>query len=563
MAEIIIGARVTNKMKQKGTIVSVDDQYICVDFANRIAKLQLDALDKGFLKYENADLQDAIDNGIRRAKEEKDKETEKKRLAAEKAKEACRKMEAQSPAGIKFNSVDIRLEPTPASFSSVKSKHRKLAQEIFHECDKDINFYYDSFHPDMKYIVPRTYSFSYDNPEYLRSKYCVGFLAKYADVYVLRVISRNDIYLPSKFGSGTVTNSDTTEIIRILYIDGEMYCFSKNLSCEYRNYKNSTLYKKWQASSYIGLVNLDEVIRTCDCKYLNDYINETNVNCLAYVKLLVSALYNSKAEIVFKNKLFASTSDIDNIVDYLKEFSPKQIDFASKNKVIHTLPIMKRCGLFDIDILRNMEALMRKDKNERSTYDTLKQLFTQHNFDLSALDKKLIGFLRKTEKDFSTAIYGDYIRELARIPALTVDDLFDKDYTDRHYAMMQEKHVYYAAETSNAYIQIAQELSWIDREENGYYITIPKSIPEFQYEGHMQHHCVYTMEYFRDVINRDSIIVFLRQEKNTPFVTIEFDYETFEVRQAYRRFNQKVDEELYQYIVDLGQQLKSEMLSRE
>ena len=563
MAEIFIGERVINKLKQVGTIVSVDNTYIGVDFGNRTAKLQLDAFDKGFLKYENTDLQSAIDKGIQQIREEKDKEIEKKRLADEQAKNMRKMMEAQAPVGTKFNSVSIRLDPVPASFSSVKSKHRKLVQEIFNECDKDINFYYDSFHPNMRYIVPHNYVLTYDHPEYLRSKYCVGFLAKYEDVYVLRVISRNDIYLPSKFGGGAVTNRDTTEIIRILYIDGEIYCFSKNLSCEYGNYKNSTLYKRWQASTYIGIVNLNEVIRTCDCNYLNDYINVKDVNCLSYVKLLVSALHNNKAEIVFKNKLFSSTADIDNICDYLEEFSSKQIDFASKNKVIHTLPIIKHYGLFDIDVLCNMEALMKKGRNGRSIHDNLEQLFIRYNFDLSALDKKLIGFLRKTVVEFRAAIYGDYINELARMPALTIEDLFDKDYIERHYIMMQEKYVYYSAETNNQYIQIAQELSWIDREENGYYITIPKNIPEFQYEGHIQHHCVYTMEYFKKVIGRRSIIVFLRQEENTPYVTIEFDYETFEVIQAYRKFNQNVDEELYQYIVDLGRQLKFEMLSRE
>ena len=563
MAEIFIGERVINKLRQVGTIVSVDDTCIVVDFGNRTAKLQLNAFDEGFLKYENTDLQSAIDKGIQQIREEKDKEIEEKRLAEEQAKNMRKMMEDQAPVGTKFNSVSIRLDPAPASFSSVKSKHRKLVQEIFNECDKDINFYYDSFHPNMRYIVPRNYVFKYDHPVYLTSKYCVGFLAKYEGVYVLRVISRNDIYLPSKFGGGTVTNSDTTEIIRILYIDGEIYCFSKNLSCEYDNYKNSTLYKKWQASTYIGIVNLDEVIRTCDCNYLNDYIDAKDVNCLSYVKLLMSALHNNKAEIVFKNKLFSSTADIDNICDYLEEFSSKQIDFASKNKVIHTLPIIKHYGLFDIDVLRNMDYLMKKGRNGRSIHDNLEQLFIRYNFDLSALDKKLIGFLRKTVVTFRATIYGDYINELARMPDLTIEDLFDKDYIERHYNMLQEKYVYYSAETNNQYIQIAQELSWIDREENGYYITIPKSIPEFQYEGHIQHHCVYTMEYFRDVIERRSIIVFLRQEKNTPYVTVEFDYKTFEVIQANRKFNQNVDEELYQYIVDLGRQLKSEMMSRE
>jgi hypothetical protein len=71
------------------------------------------------------------------------------------------------------------------------------------------------------------------------------------------------------------------------------------------------------------------------------------------------------------------------------------------------------------------------------------------------------------------------------------------------------------------------------------------------------------MRYFYAVIDRSSIIVFLRQEKDIPYVTIEFDYATFEVLQAYRKFNQNVDDELYRYIVDFGKQLRLEMMSRE
>ena len=191
--------------------------------------------------------------------------------------------------------------------------------------------------------------------------------------------------------------------------------------------------------------------------------------------------------------------------------------------------------------------------------------FNRYNFDLSVLDKKIFAFLRKVIDDMglNRRVYIDYLRNLRFEPNVTIDDVFDKDYVNRHYTMMAENEVRYSMETDSQYRQIAQELSWIDREENGYYITIPKTISEFKYEGHMQHHCVYTMEYFYDVIDRRSIIVFLRQEKNTPYVTIEFDYETFEVRQAYRKFNQRIDKELYQYIVDLGKQLKFEMASRE
>jgi hypothetical protein len=71
------------------------------------------------------------------------------------------------------------------------------------------------------------------------------------------------------------------------------------------------------------------------------------------------------------------------------------------------------------------------------------------------------------------------------------------------------------------------------------------------------------MEYFLKVISRDSIIVFLRKQKDIPFVTIEFEYGTFEVIQAFKKYNQDLDEKLYKYIEDLGKQLKMEMLAQE
>ena len=71
------------------------------------------------------------------------------------------------------------------------------------------------------------------------------------------------------------------------------------------------------------------------------------------------------------------------------------------------------------------------------------------------------------------------------------------------------------------------------------------------------------MKYFNKVINRDSIIVFLRKEKEVSFVTIEYEYGTFEVLQAFRKYNEDVDEKLAKYIEDLGKQLKMEMLAQE
>ena len=52
---------------------------------------------------------------------------------------------------------------------------------------------------------------------------------------------------------------------------------------------------------------------------------------------------------------------------------------------------------------------------------------------------------------------------------------------------------------------------------------IPKTVTDFRTEGDMQHNCVYKLRYYRYVIDRESIIVFLRQEKDKPYITIEWE----------------------------------------
>jgi hypothetical protein len=90
--------------------------------------------------------------------------------------------------------------------------------------------------------------------------------------------------------------------------------------------------------------------------------------------------------------------------------------------------------------------------------------------------------------------------------------------------------------------------------------VVPKTIEEFRREGEMQHICVFSLRYFEFVIEHSSIIVFLRKEKDTPYVTIEYDYRNFEVVQARGKSNADVEPELYQYIVDLGKKLYHERL---
>lgn len=552
MADILVGEKVINKNKETGTIIAFDGRFLKVDFQSRVSMFQTDAFEKGFLSYESAALQSKLNH----AKLEKERQAEQVRMAVEEAAALRRQVQGElsrSHFNVAVLAATSRLDPAPITQTSIRKKDQDLVRAIFAECDKDIKELYNIVKPDMAYLRYGSYK---------RSKYCVGFLCKYLDTYVFRVFSRNDDYSKTAEGAVTIQLSDTTEVLRVLQINEKVYYFSKNLAAGGGYLVNTKAHKNWHVSTLDNRLLLNKVMQNCDCGYLNNYIAAENVDCLQYTKLMVSALHNSKAEIVFKHKLFAAAHRIENLETYLEEFTPKQITVACQNQALNTLPVMKRYGNLEPRILVYLEILLRKRKYGHCTYNMLEKHILRLGFDCPDVEKKLISFLKKVEH-FHPVIYEDYINMLVDEPGVTLQDFFDKDYVDRHFAMSRERNMYASQSDIAAYAQVAQELAWIDREENDYFIIVPKTIAEIRIEGAAQHNCVYTGQYFLSVIDRESIIVFLRKEKNKSYVTIEFDYETFEVYQAYGKHNSWIDPELYQYIVDLGQRLCVEMHSQQ
>jgi len=208
--------------------------------------------------------------------------------------------------------------------------------------------FYD-FNPKMEY--PRITSRA-------RSKYCVGFVCKYLDTYVIRVFSRNDIYKKGTRGNVTVLQSDTTEVFRALSINGIIYHFKKGLSHAGGYITHTKTSNVWSPRG--EYLTLNEVVRHCDCKYLNDYISEKDIDCFPYIYLFFPALTDNKVEIVFKHKLFSASYSIKSITKYLKNFTPKQIQFVCENKVLNTLPFIKKHGIYDIGLLKKLEQIMGK-----------------------------------------------------------------------------------------------------------------------------------------------------------------------------------------------------------
>ena len=537
---IEIGTKVVNKKNESGKIIGFDNNQITVEYDNRIVNLMPEAFNLGFLRLEDNDLQQKInENSVVIIKNSNPTELPEQN-------ENTPQQEEQ----LVISSDDVfkvRLTSAPISFNKVRKKDKELIKKIFDCCDKD-TLLFKSFDPKMQYSKYTSYS---------RSKYKVGFLIKYIDNYVLRVFSRNDIYKKRVKTGVTVLESDTTEIFRVLRLNGRIYYFSKNLSVSEGFYNNSDRHNTWHISTMSRCIVLDEVINKCDCNYLNDYISEKKIYLEDYTKLLFPALVDNKVEIVFKNKLYSSSFYIDDISKYLSDYSHKQIDFASKNNVLNALPIIKSHGLYDLNILNDLESIMRRRYFNDSVYIFLEQSLKTLNLDCSNLYKKVVDFLKKIDI-FDIAIYKDYIRLLSTIPNVAVRDFFDKDYITRHNALATEKNTSYSFKEAEEYKKAAKELMWIDRKVDDYYIVVPKTIDDFKYEGQIQHNCVFVAKYYKDVISRRSIIVFLRENKQIPFVTIEYDYNTFEVVQAREKYNQKLDKDLFQFVVSLGKKLSLE-----
>lgn len=561
MAEIIINEYIVNKLGESGVITAFDGQYIMVAFQNRNAKFQSDAFEQGHIRYENPELQNKVEESIALKKMEKAQQAEQTPVAIEKVTDAQKVLMtniARTNQNTTIQSGVLLIHPVPVYLNSVAKNDRKLVQEIFDECEKDTQNLYASFRPQMTY--PKITSRS-------RSKYGVGFLTKYLGAYVFRVFSRNDVYKRRVKTGITVMESNTAEVWRVVAANGHVYSFSKNIAVSEGHYNNTIGFSQWRGSDMGGKVFLNEVICNCDCGYLNGHIAGKDINVQAYqfADLLFLALVNNKAEIVFKHKAFASADRIENFAAYLEGFTPKQIDFASKHHVLNALPFIKQYGLSDPDLLRDLEGMIRKRGRGESVYDLLKWRIAWLGEECPDLDKKIIHFIKKVDH-FDPALYYDYLQELGYRPGLTVQDLFDKNYIQRHEAMYNERIARWELRTAETiqkeeedYSKAAKGLSWIDREDNGYFIMIPKTITDFKTEGNLQHNCVYKLRYYDRVINGKSIIVFLRQEKDKPYVTIEFDYNTFEVLQALGKYNQRINPELYQYVIDLGKQLYYEM----
>ena len=74
---------------------------------------------------------------------------------------------------------------------------------------------------------------------------------------------------------------------------------------------------------------------------------------------------------------------------------------------------------------------------------------------------------------------------------------------------------------------------------------------------------VYKEDFISYDINIDNVSDTFVSNDRIHFVTIEYDYDTFEVVQAFGKYDSPIPPELYEYIVNLGKRLNYEMRSHQ
>lgn len=89
-----VGSKVTNKRDEHGIVIEIND-YIKVDFGDRVAQFQADAFVKGFLIPEDAAEKAEIEKEIENIKAEESRRAEEKRIAEAKAAEERAKRAAE------------------------------------------------------------------------------------------------------------------------------------------------------------------------------------------------------------------------------------------------------------------------------------------------------------------------------------------------------------------------------------------------------------------------------------------------------------------------------------
>ena len=170
---------------------------------------------------------------------------------------------------------------------------------------------------------------------------------------------------------------------------------------------------------------------------------------------------------------------------------------------------------------------------------------------------KLAAYLIKQRTNIYT--YYDYIKacKYLNLDMKEERNVYPKDFTRWHDIRIDEYKIKKAEEDEKArkeiyvkFLSVANKYIKLERYKEDIIVIIAKSPNELREEGEKLSHCVGKMNYDMKFIREESLIFFIRKKENkeTPFVTMEYSLKSKQILQCYGENNKKPEKEILDYI---------------
>lgn len=314
--------------------------------------------------------------------------------------------------------------------------------------------------------------------------------------------------------------------------------------------------KYFRLYSYNNLINPEFLGNTEKFKYC---AYDGQVDILKYLAMYEK---NPKVELVAKlmGTRFAASKMIVSKVNKDKNFVFWLRDH--KQEIEHeTIPVVLKAYNDKISIKdANKEIdLMNWFKQEvRYSYSRNKQALSKF---YSSSDKgqkaKIIRYLKYN--DISPDHYADYLNALKELNIDMSDtkNIFPKDFKywsevriNQFATLQAQRDASKYRELSKKMLAVAQKYAALTIEGEQFVVLIADSKPALIKEGTALHHCVGKMDYDQRIIKEQSLIFFIRraENKDKPFVTVEFSIPEKRILQCYGVRDSKPDKEVLDFV---------------
>lgn len=325
--------------------------------------------------------------------------------------------------------------------------------------------------------------------------------------------------------------------------------------------------KYFRLYNYNNLINPEFLENTEKFKYCA-YDGEVDI-----LKYLAMYEKNPKVELITKlmgtrfasSKMIVSKANKDkNFIFWLRDH---------KKEVEHqTIPVILKAYNDKISIAEAEKEVGLVDWFKRETrysYSRNKQELSKFYSNSDKEQKsKIIRYLKNN--NVSPDHYADYLNALKELNIDMSDtkNIFPKDFNywsnvriNQFATLQAQRDAEKYRELSEKMLAVAKKYAALTIDGEQFVVLIADSKGVLIKEGTALHHCVGKMDYDQRIIKEKSLIFFIRraENKDTPFVTVEFSIPEKRVLQCYGIRDSKPDKEVLDFVDEWAKKAKRKM----